>query len=83
MTGTPGSAAPEEGRAVICTPSLCPAGPAAEQTEAGPFVIEWIPDVLPRCRMGELRIAFEFGHQQGGSDPTKHANAVEILQVVV
>uniref|UniRef100_G3PTB3 Chromosome 2 open reading frame 42 n=1 Tax=Gasterosteus aculeatus TaxID=69293 RepID=G3PTB3_GASAC len=42
------------------------AGPAAEQTEAGPFVIEWIPDVLPRCRMGELRIAFEFGHQQGG-----------------
>uniref|UniRef100_A0AAQ4NT78 Putative treble-clef zinc-finger domain-containing protein n=1 Tax=Gasterosteus aculeatus aculeatus TaxID=481459 RepID=A0AAQ4NT78_GASAC len=55
-------------------------GPAAEQTEAGPFVIEWIPDVLPRCRMGELRIAFEFGHQQGGSDPTKHASAVEILQ---
>ncbi|KAK9532297.1 hypothetical protein VZT92_009687 [Zoarces viviparus] len=41
------------------------AGPA-DQKEAAPFVIEWIPDVLPRCRMGELRIGFEFGHQQSG-----------------
>ncbi|XP_023816757.1 uncharacterized protein C2orf42 homolog isoform X2 [Oryzias latipes] len=40
-------------------------GPA-EQKEARPFVIEWIPDVLPRCQMGELRIQFEFGHQQSG-----------------
>lgn len=39
---------------------------AADQKEAGPFVIEWIPDVLPRCHMGELRITFEFGHQQSG-----------------
>ncbi|XP_029371791.1 uncharacterized protein C2orf42 homolog isoform X2 [Echeneis naucrates] len=38
----------------------------ADQKEASPFVIEWIPDVLPRCRMGELRISFEFGHQQSG-----------------
>lgn len=37
-----------------------------DQKEAGPFVIEWIPDVLPRCHMGELRISFEFGHQQSG-----------------
>lgn len=29
-------------------------------------MIEWIPDVLPRCRMGELRIGFEYGHQQSG-----------------
>lgn len=29
-------------------------------------MIEWIPDVLPRCHMGELRIGFEYGHQQGG-----------------
>lgn len=29
-------------------------------------MIEWIPNVLPRCRMGELRISFEFGHQQSG-----------------
>ncbi|XP_071322330.1 uncharacterized protein C2orf42 homolog isoform X2 [Trachinotus anak] len=37
-----------------------------DQKEASPFVIEWIPDVLPRCQMGELRISFEFGHQQSG-----------------
>ncbi|XP_044030536.1 uncharacterized protein C2orf42 homolog isoform X2 [Siniperca chuatsi] len=43
------------------------AGPgSADQKEATPFVIEWIPDVLPRCQMGELRISFEFGHQQSG-----------------
>uniref|UniRef100_A0A3Q1GEF7 Chromosome 2 open reading frame 42 n=1 Tax=Acanthochromis polyacanthus TaxID=80966 RepID=A0A3Q1GEF7_9TELE len=42
-------------------------GPGTEeQKEATPFVIEWIPDVLPRCQMGELRISFEFGHQQSG-----------------
>ncbi|XP_078126823.1 uncharacterized protein C2orf42 homolog [Sander vitreus] len=40
-------------------------GPA-DQKEVSPFVIEWIPDVLPRCQMGELRISFEFGHQQSG-----------------
>lgn len=83
---------------------LVSAGPgSADQKEASPFVIEWIPDVLPRCQMGELRIGFEFGHQQSGqpehcekasaaekvgrskSDSTqsKHAKAVEILQVVV
>uniref|UniRef100_A0A3P8WA09 Chromosome 2 open reading frame 42 n=1 Tax=Cynoglossus semilaevis TaxID=244447 RepID=A0A3P8WA09_CYNSE len=39
----------------------------AEQNEAGPFVIEWIPDLLPRCQMGELRITFEFGHREGRS----------------
>ncbi|XP_013875756.1 uncharacterized protein C2orf42 homolog isoform X2 [Austrofundulus limnaeus] len=42
-------------------------GPStADQKEASPFVIEWIPDVLPHCQMGELRISFEFGHQQSG-----------------
>ncbi|XP_041816284.1 uncharacterized protein C2orf42 homolog isoform X2 [Chelmon rostratus] len=39
---------------------------STDQKEASPFVIEWIPDVLPRCQMGELRISFEFGHQQSG-----------------
>ncbi|XP_045923719.1 uncharacterized protein C2orf42 homolog [Micropterus dolomieu] len=39
---------------------------SADQKEASPFVIEWIPGVLPRCQMGELRISFEFGHQQSG-----------------
>ncbi|XP_029921701.1 uncharacterized protein C2orf42 homolog [Myripristis murdjan] len=38
----------------------------ADQKEACPFVIEWIPDILPRSRVGELRICFEFGHQQSG-----------------
>eukprot|EP00066_Takifugu_rubripes_P010383 XP_003978174.2 PREDICTED: uncharacterized protein C2orf42 homolog isoform X2 [Takifugu rubripes] len=39
---------------------------SATLKEANPFVIEWIPDVLPRCHMGELRIGFEYGHQQSG-----------------
>lgn len=39
---------------------------SADQKGASPFVIEWIPNVLPRCHMGELRISFEFGHQQSG-----------------
>ncbi|XP_034048734.1 uncharacterized protein C2orf42 homolog [Thalassophryne amazonica] len=42
-------------------------GPSTGRSEeASPFVIEWIPDVLPGCRVGELRICFEFGHQQRG-----------------
>uniref|UniRef100_A0A673B3Y6 Chromosome 2 open reading frame 42 n=1 Tax=Sphaeramia orbicularis TaxID=375764 RepID=A0A673B3Y6_9TELE len=39
---------------------------SADQKDASPFVIEWIPDVLPLSRVGELRISFEFGHQQSG-----------------
>ncbi|XP_038148456.1 uncharacterized protein C2orf42 homolog isoform X1 [Cyprinodon tularosa] len=39
---------------------------SGDQKESSPFVIQWIPDVLPRCQMGELRISFEFGHQQSG-----------------
>lgn len=46
---------------------MCLSGPGpTDQKDASPFVIEWIPDVLPRCQMGELRISFEFGHQQSG-----------------
>uniref|UniRef100_A0A3Q3AH93 Chromosome 2 open reading frame 42 n=1 Tax=Kryptolebias marmoratus TaxID=37003 RepID=A0A3Q3AH93_KRYMA len=48
-------------------------GVTADQKEASPFVIEWIPDVLPRCQMGELRFSFEFGHQQSGQHITDHA----------
>lgn len=49
-----------------------------EQNEAGPFVIEWIPDLLPRCQMGELRITFEFGHEKSGqSDPCEKTNGTE------
>ncbi|CAB1318722.1 unnamed protein product, partial [Coregonus sp. 'balchen'] len=38
----------------------------ADQKDPTPFVIEWIPDILPRCRVGELRIRFQYGHQHGG-----------------
>lgn len=49
---------------VLCCVRAGPGPP--DQKEASPFVIEWTPDVLPRCQMGELRISFEFGHQQSG-----------------
>lgn len=32
------------------------------QVQPTPFLIEWIPDVLPISKIGELRIKFEFGH---------------------
>uniref|UniRef100_A0A674DHB0 Chromosome 2 open reading frame 42 n=1 Tax=Salmo trutta TaxID=8032 RepID=A0A674DHB0_SALTR len=38
----------------------------SDQKDPTPFVIEWIPDILPRCRVGELRIRFQYGHQHGG-----------------
>jgi len=37
-----------------------------DQKELTPFVIEWIPDILPSMRIGELRIKFEYGHQRNG-----------------
>ncbi|KAM8794550.1 uncharacterized protein C2orf42 homolog [Eudromia elegans] len=42
------------------------------QKEPTPFVIEWIPDILPQARIGELRIKFEYGHhssRQPGAFP--------------
>ncbi|XP_071441436.1 uncharacterized protein C2orf42 [Hetaerina americana] len=36
------------------------------QTTPTPFVIEWIPDLLPRSHIGELRVEFEYGHQRNG-----------------
>nr|XP_061800532.1 uncharacterized protein C2orf42 homolog [Nerophis lumbriciformis] len=42
-------------------------GPGSEDPkEPGPLVIEWTPDVLPRCHVGELRILYQFGHQRSG-----------------
>ncbi|EFN86962.1 uncharacterized protein C2orf42 homolog [Harpegnathos saltator] len=32
------------------------------QVDPTPFLIEWIPDILPISKIGELRIRFEFGH---------------------
>ncbi|XP_069698610.1 uncharacterized protein C2orf42 [Periplaneta americana] len=37
-----------------------------DQQEPTPFLIEWIPDILPTSKIGELRIRFEFGHQRNG-----------------
>jgi len=37
-----------------------------DQKELTPFTIEWIPDILPFMRIGELRIKFEYGHQRNG-----------------
>ncbi|XP_061554071.1 uncharacterized protein C2orf42 homolog isoform X3 [Phycodurus eques] len=42
-------------------------GPGSDDPDdPGPLVIEWRPDVLPRCHVGELRILYQFGHQQSG-----------------
>ncbi|KAM9821207.1 uncharacterized protein C2orf42 homolog [Neosynchiropus ocellatus] len=51
--------------------TLLKVGPSADDpSENTPFVMEWVPDALPRCHMGELRLSFEFQHLQGGpSDP--------------
>ncbi|XP_059687530.1 uncharacterized protein C2orf42 homolog [Gavia stellata] len=35
------------------------------QKEPTPFIIEWIPNILPRARIGELRIKFQYGHHGG------------------
>ncbi|XP_027479849.1 uncharacterized protein C2orf42 homolog isoform X3 [Zalophus californianus] len=37
-----------------------------DQKEPTPFVIEWIPDILPQSKIGELRIKFEYGHHRNG-----------------
>jgi hypothetical protein len=39
---------------------------SSDQKEAIPFIIEWIPDILPKCHFGELRIQFQFGHLKNG-----------------
>ena len=39
---------------------------APDQKEPTPFIIEWIPDILPRSHIGELRLKFEYGHQRNG-----------------
>lgn len=30
----------------------------------GLFVIEWIPNVLPKSKFGEMRIILQFGHMK-------------------
>ncbi|XP_063864561.1 uncharacterized protein C2orf42-like isoform X2 [Scylla paramamosain] len=40
--------------------------PPPGQKEPTPFIIEWIPDILPLSLIGELRIKFEFDHLHNG-----------------
>lgn len=42
-----------------------------DQKEPTPFIIEWIPDILPQSKIGELRIKFEYGHYRNGH-PTEY-----------
>ena len=39
---------------------------SSDPRDVTPFVIEWTPDLLPKTKMGELRIKFEYGHQRNG-----------------
>ena len=41
-----------------------------------PFVIEWVPNLLPRTGIGELTIKFEFGHQKNGQVDTFHEDSL-------
>ena len=41
-----------------------------------PFVIEWVPNLLPRIGIGELTIKFEFGHQKNGQIDTFHEGSL-------
>ncbi|XP_044273393.1 uncharacterized protein C2orf42 homolog isoform X2 [Varanus komodoensis] len=43
-----------------------------DQKEPTPFIIEWIPDILPQSRIGELRIKFEYGHYRNGHSAERH-----------
>lgn len=37
-----------------------------DQKAPTPFIIEWIPDILPKSKIGEMRIKFEYGHHRNG-----------------
>ncbi|KAK0070069.1 hypothetical protein Bpfe_000052 [Biomphalaria pfeifferi] len=51
-------------------------GLASAQKELTPFIIEWIPDILPRSHIGELRIKFEYGHQRNGQIENRNTNSL-------
>lgn len=53
----------------MVSPSASPPLPgntSPDQKEPTPFIIEWIPDILPQSKIGELRIKFEYGHHRNG-----------------
>lgn len=51
-------------------------GPSTDQKEPTPFIIEWIPDILPRSHIGELRIKFEYGHQRNGQIENRNSGTI-------
>ncbi|XP_060579498.1 uncharacterized protein C2orf42-like [Ruditapes philippinarum] len=55
----------------------------ADQRDPTPFIIEWIPDILPKSHIGELRIKFEYGHQRNGHIEMRAANASEPTPVSI
>lgn len=50
-----------------------PGNTTADQRDPTPFIIEWIPDILPKSHIGELRIKFEYGHQRNGHIENRQA----------
>lgn len=52
-----------------------------DQKEPTPFIIEWIPDILPQSKIGELRIKFEYGHYRNGH-PTDYQEPRPSLQTL-
>ena len=37
-----------------------------DPNDSTPFIIEWIPDLYPRSKHGEMQIIFQYGHQRNG-----------------
>lgn len=52
-----------------------------DQVEPTPFLIEWIPDILPKSKIGELNIRFEFGHQRNGQVDKRSTLSRNILKI--
>nr|CAD7462620.1 unnamed protein product [Timema tahoe] len=55
---------------------------APDQVDPTPFLIEWIPDILPCSKIGELRIRFEFGHQRNGLVEKRQASLRPITRTI-
>jgi len=56
----------------VCWLGPVSGGDGSSRVEGIPFIIEWIPDILPQSHVGEMRIQFEFGHQCNGVVQHRH-----------
>lgn len=59
----------ERSQAPLLTLFSPPGNTSPTQKEPTPFIIEWIPNILPHSRIGELRIKFEYGHHGSRQPP--------------